>query len=45
MSTLIKEKPKHCCICTTTKDLSPYLGDKWRCSICEKEGRHITAKR
>ena len=38
-----KEKSKNCCICTTTKDLSPYLGTKWRCALCEKEGRHQTS--
>ena len=40
-----KEKPNYCCICTTTKDLDPYLGTKWRCAICKKEGRHIASSK
>jgi hypothetical protein len=41
---LIKEKPHHCCVCTSTKNLVPYMGTKWRCTICINEGRYPSKK-
>lgn len=35
-----KEKPNHCCVCTSKVKLEPYMRTKWRCYICVKEGRH-----
>jgi len=32
-------KQLHCCVCTSTKDLKPFMGYKWRCRLCEKEER------
>lgn len=45
METLIKEKPKHCCVCTSTKDIQPYMGNRFRCKLCEKEGRYSSNKK
>ena len=42
---MTKEKPKHCVVCTSSKDLVPYMGNKYRCTICDKEGRHPGAKK
>ena len=37
---MTREKPKHCVVCTSTKDLVPYMGTKYRCAVCEKESRY-----
>ena len=41
----MSNKPKHCCVCTSSRDLVPYMGTRFRCKICEQEGRQPSAVR